>query len=166
MLKILAIIAAVLFAMFSGLALAVAGQLGFLVLFPLIAAALILYDYRLGVVVLAMIIPLSGSVLVPKLEGLNPYTYLSAAAIAGFMLSRFTNSKPIVWPPKVLLGFFVVPLVAAFLLSIPHLDELRRILHLILPESDLNLFLHFKKFVFGPVFFIVFTVLLCQRRCR
>jgi O-antigen ligase len=161
-LKILAILGAVLFAMFAGLAMAVAGQLGFLVLFPLFGAALILYDYRLAVVVLAMINPLSGSMLVPKLEGLNPYTYVSAAAVAGFMLSRFTSSKPIIWPPKVLLLFLVFPLVAGFLLGIPHLDELQRNLHKVLPDGALNTVLYFKKYVFQPMLLVVFSLLLAN----
>ena len=162
MLKILALIAVVLFAMFAGLALAVAGQLGFLVLFPLIAAALILYDYRVAVVILAMINPLSGSMLVPQHEGLNPYTYLSAAAVAGFMLSRFTSSKPIVWPPKVLIVFFVFPLMGGFLLGIPHLDELQRNLHRVLPDGVVNIVLYFKKYVFEPMFLVAFSVLLAN----
>jgi O-antigen ligase len=161
-LKILALIAAVLFAMFAGLALAVVGQLGFLVLFPLVGVVLILYDYRVAVVILAMINPLSGSMLVPKLEGLNPYTYLSAAAVAGFMLSRFTSSKPIVWPPKVLLIFLVFPLLAGFLLGIPHLDELQRNLHKVLPDGVVNTVLYFKKYVYQPLLLVAFSVLLAN----
>lgn len=162
MLKILAIVAALSFAIFAGLALAVAGEFGFLILFPLLGAALILYDYRVAVVILAMINPLSGSILVPKLEGLNPYTYVTAAAVVGFMLSRFGSAKPVVWPPKVLLVFLLLPLVGGFLLGIPHLDVLQQNLVRVLPDSSVSLILYFKKFVYQPLLLVVFSLLLAN----
>jgi O-antigen ligase len=161
-LKILAIFAAVLFAAFAGLALAVAGEVGLLLLFPMIGFALVLYDYRIAVVVLAMIYPLSGSQLIPRLEGLNPYTYLSAAAIGGFMLSRFSNSKPVVWPPKVLLIFFIGPLVAGYLLGVPNIDELQRNLPKVLPDGIVTTVSYFKTYLFQPILLVMFSVLLAN----
>jgi O-antigen ligase len=158
----LAIIVAGLFALFVGLVLAVAGELGFVLLVPLMAVALILYDYRVAVILLAMLIPLSGSMFVPRLPGLNPYTYLTAAAIVGLIMSRFTGSKPFVWPPRVLLFCFALPLLVGVILGLPRLDEGERNLRQFEPQAILDATGYIRRFILTPVVLIGFSVLLAN----
>jgi len=160
--KILALCAAILFALFAGLATAVAGGLSLLVLLPLIAGALVIYDYRIGVVVLALLFPLSDSALVPRAEGLNPYTYLSAATLAGLMIKKFTGSRSIVWPPRVLLICIVLPLVAGFMLGLPHLGEGVRNMLKINPDARLDTLSYFRSYIFKPMLLVIFAVALAN----
>lgn len=156
------IVAAAVFALFAGLGLAVVGGLGLLVLVPVVAAVLIVYDYRIGVVVLALIIPLSGSMFVPRAEGLNPYTYVTAAAVAGLMLRKFSGPSRLVWPPRILLYCFVLPLGVGFFLGLPHLGEGARNLLKIDPGAVLDTIAYLKQFIHKPLVLLLFACLLAN----
>lgn len=160
--KVLAIFAAVAFALFAGLAMAVVGGVGLLVMLPLAAVALIIFDYRVGVCLLALLIPLSGSSLVPRAEGLNPYTYITAASLAGLMVRKFFSPDGIVWPPRVLLVCIVSPMIVGFVLGLPHLDEGVRNLLKINPDARLDTISYFKQYIYEPLRLVIFAVLLAN----
>lgn len=160
--KALLFIAAAIIALFAGLAMAVVGGFGLLLLFPVIAAVFVITDYRIGVVLLMLVFPLAGSKLIPQAEGLNPFTYATAAAVAGLMLRKFFHPGQIVWPPRPLLFCIAIPLVAAVMLGIPHLDEGVRNLLKINPDARLNLVSYVKQYIYRPLLLLLFAVLLAN----
>lgn len=160
--KVLLFIAAMSVALLAGLAMAIVGGFGLLLLFPVVAAAFVISDYRIGVVLLAVMVPLSDSMLIPRAEGLNPFTYVSAAALAGFMLRKFLHPGQRVWPPRPLLFCIVVPLIVSVMMGVPHLDEGVRNLLKINPDARLDLLSYFRQYVYRPLLLVLFSVLLAN----
>ncbi|MBN8490180.1 MAG: O-antigen ligase family protein [Burkholderiales bacterium] len=159
---VLFVLAFMAVALFAGLVMAVLGGIGLLLLFPLAAALLVASNYRIGVVLLAIIIPLAGSVLVPKAEGLNPYTYATAAAVVGLMLKRFFSPEKMVWPPRVMIFSFLIPLLAAFVIGVPHLAEGARNMLKLNSELRFDTLYYFRQYVYKPMLLVGFSILLAN----
>lgn len=154
---------AVFLAVFAGLAMAVVGGFGLLILFPILFSLLILYDYRVAVLLLAFLIPLTGSELVPQPRGLNPNTYALVCGVLGLSMRRYFNSETkFVWPPRVFWMCMVFPLIIGYLLALPHLGEGASNLLKIYPNMSLGLYEYSKNYLYRSAQLIVFSVLLAN----
>ena len=95
----------------------------------LTATTFILLDYRVGVVVLILFMPISASILFPHellgITGLNPINILLAATLASYLFRRFfvVRAKRD-FVPRFMLWLFIVPVVLAGLHGIPHVSEI------------------------------------------
>lgn len=158
--KALVVIVSILFAVFAGLAMAIAGEAALILVVPLIVGTMIIRDYRVGVVILVLIFPLFGSALVPRAEGLNPYTYVTALTITALMLRKSLGAGRIAWPPNMLWWCIALPLIAAFLLGLPHLSEGVRNLRQINPAAKMDELSYFKQSIYEPLLLVIFAFLL------
>jgi O-antigen ligase len=102
---------------------AVFGTDALVYVFPIIVAATILIDYRIAVVLLALMLPFQSSPLLPQTQGFNPITYGVIAAIFSLIIRHFYELKSVVVIPRVVILCVVVPLIAGVLLAWPHLDQ-------------------------------------------
>lgn len=113
-----------LFALFIGLVSAVfGGVLAMLLVLPLIAIGAIFKDYRIGVLLLAVLLPWTASPLLPQAQGLNMINYLTLATLLSFGVPAMFGRREVVALPKPLVWFYLMPLTLAFILAVPHLPE-------------------------------------------
>jgi O-antigen ligase len=97
----------------------IAGFLG------LIAAAVVMYDYRVGVVCLTVLFPWSSSPFVPQTHGFNLVNFLVAATTVSLVLRRILRREHSVLLPRVMVWYYMVPFVLAVALAFPNLGQAR-----------------------------------------
>ncbi len=114
-----------LFAMVIGTAVAILdNKLTIIFFLPVIPIILIMRDYRVGVVLLAILLPHSDAPFLPKFTGFNLVGYLSLAALLSFSLNRISGKHELIWLPKWLWLFYLVPVLLAALNGLSHLSEI------------------------------------------
>jgi O-antigen ligase len=121
---ILAAVALVGFGAASGVAIAFGETAAFYITVSLILSAAILFDFRIGAVVLILLLPLSQTNFFPHsmfgLPGLNPFNMLILATTASYALRGRISAlapKPLVW-------LYIVPILLAGLMSIPNFEKI------------------------------------------
>ena len=91
------------------------------------AGAAVLMDFRLGALLLVVLLPVSTTLIFPRallgLTGLNPLNVLLAGALAAYVL-RGRLQKRGAFLPRPLLWFYIVPIVIAGLLGMQHFDDI------------------------------------------
>ena len=122
-----AVLAMVALAVGSGYALAVGELAGMYVALALIGSVAVLIDFRVGAVLLLLMLPMSPSDLFPRtllqVPGLNPLNLLVVATVASYVISgRARQAGPAVRQPVVWL--YILPMCAAALIGLPHLHEI------------------------------------------
>ncbi len=96
----------------------VGGVLPLLLIISFGAAALILFDYRLGVLLLIVTLPISHTTLFPHelfgVAGLNPLNLLFVATLGSYAVARLTGQSTVRIPySKTLLIWYVLPITIA-----------------------------------------------------
>jgi len=85
----------------------------------------VLADYRIGAVLLVLMLPVEGSNLFPHsvfgVVGLNPLNPVLAATFASYLMRGYGYKRLI---PKPLVWLFVAPIVVAGLIGMPHVGEI------------------------------------------
>jgi O-antigen ligase len=118
----------VAFAAASGYGLAVGELDAFYVTFTLAACVGVLVDFRIGVVVLILLLPVSATTLFPRsllgVTGLNPNNLLLAATLVSFVAAGRLQRPAGAFLPQPLLWLFVVPILVAGLLGMGHVDDI------------------------------------------
>jgi O-antigen ligase len=121
------LVALALFAFAAGLGYALAyGELqAFFMAASLVAALAVLFDFRIGVVLMAILLPLSATQVFPYgllgIPGLNPMNVLVATTLASYVI-RGGSVRQLV-PPRVL-WLVAVPVLAASLIGMRHVHEI------------------------------------------
>ena len=94
----------------------------------LLGCAFILLDFRVGVVLLIVLMPLSRSHVFPHamfgITGLNPVNLLLAATLGACLLQGLGGAGLRDLVPRPLLWLYLAPLVAAAALGLRHVDEI------------------------------------------
>src|SRR5688572_15989861 len=111
----------------SGYALALHEMAGLYVGLSLVCAVAVLLDFRVGAVLLLLMMPTAASSLFPHkllgITGLNPLNLLLVATLGSYVIHRGLQasaslvSKPLAW-------LYIVPIVAASLIGVGHVDEM------------------------------------------
>jgi O-antigen ligase len=101
--------------------------IGLYVAISLVAAVAVLFDFRVGAVLLALMLPVSPSELFPRtmlgIAGLNPLNLLLAATVASYVISgRLRPAGPAL--PRQVLWLYLVPLAVAAFIGMPHVREI------------------------------------------
>jgi len=91
------------------------------------AAVAVLLDYRIGAILLLLLVPVSATSLFPRglmgVTGLNPVNMLLAATLIAYLAKgRLEHPGPLL--PRPLAWLFIAPIVAAGLLGIRHVDDI------------------------------------------
>ncbi|HUG79720.1 MAG TPA: O-antigen ligase family protein [Burkholderiales bacterium] len=115
------------FAVACGFALALGELDALYVTLSLITCIAVFYDFRIGAVLLVLMLPIAGSTLFPRtlmgLTGLNPLNLLLAGTLASYVL-RGRLQRAGSFLPKPLLWLYVVPIVVGGLLGARHVDDI------------------------------------------
>jgi O-antigen ligase len=125
------ILGLVLFGCAWGLAVAYAAVGATLLAVSFIACLLCLRDFRVGVMLLIVIMPVSSSTLFPHamfgITGFNPLNLLILATLAVFLMRAAGNEALHGFIPRPLFWLYLVPIVAAGIIGSQHVSEIPRI---------------------------------------
>lgn len=147
---------------FFGLLVAVAGVNALYLCVSLIGCVFILRDFRIGVVLLVLLVPISRSTVFPHellgITGLNPLNLLLAGTLAGYFLNALSDGSLRRFVPRPLLWMYIVPILAAGVLGSRHLGEIPPVLFEKLIEFN-SVTGYFRDVVIKPLSLVVFALL-------
>ena len=92
-----------------------------------VACIAILFDYRIGAILLALLLPISSTAFFPHalmgMTGLNPMNVLLVGTLAAYVLhGRLEHPGPLM--PRPVLWLYLVPIVLAGVLGLTHFDDI------------------------------------------
>ena len=123
----LALLVLVAFGAASGVMIAMGELQALYVCLSLLACTAVLYDFRVGAVLLVILLPFSASSVFPHelmgIRGLNPINLLVLGTLGSFLLhGRVGYNGTVV--PKPLMWLYIVPIVLGGLLGMRHVDDI------------------------------------------
>jgi hypothetical protein len=131
-----------LLGVFCGLVVAVAELNGLYLCAALIGCAFILLDFRIGVVLLILLMPVSSTSVFPRamfgITGLNPVNLLLAGTLVSYLLRGLFDGSLRRFMPRPLLWLYVVPIIIAGALGSSHVGDIAPAL-LMLRKPDLRI---------------------------
>jgi hypothetical protein len=146
-----------------GLAVALAEYNALILCFALTACIFILIDFRVGVILLITLMPISASSVFPHamagITGLNPLNLLLAATLGSYFLQRLSEEGRKRVVPKRLLWAYVGPIAVAGLIGAFHVGEIAPYFHM----NDLIEFSsaggYLRDLLLKPLFWVLFALL-------
>jgi O-antigen ligase len=154
-----------LFGALWGVAVAAGGLTAFYLCASLIASAFVLIDFRVGVVALILLMPISGSsTLFPHemlgVVGLNPLNLLLAGTICSWLLHAFAAGSLARFVPRPLLWLYIVPILAAGAIGSRHIHEIAPTLLVMYQGLDFpGAARYLQEMVLKPLLMVVFCLL-------
>jgi len=148
-----------------GLAVAAGGLTSLYLLASLIACGFILFDFRVGVVLLILLMPMSGSsTLFPHemfgLVGLNPLNLLLAGTLISCMLHALADNSLPRLLPRPLLCLYIVPILIAGAIGSRHIHEIAPTLVITYQALDFpDAASYLRDMVLKPMLMVVFALL-------
>ena len=148
-----------------GIAVAAGGLTSFYLCATLIACSLIVVDFRIGVVLLILLMPISGSsTLFPHemfgVVGLNPLNLLLAGTLFSCLLHAAAERSLPQFLPQPLLWLYIVPIVIAGAIGSRHIHEIAPALLILFQELDFaNAAAYLREWVAKPLLMVVFALL-------
>jgi hypothetical protein len=120
---------AIAFAALFGFATALVGpSKHFLIVLAFIPAIVMVFDYRIGIVLLMFLLPFDNSPHLPKLGSLNVPALLLLAVSSAFLFqaaARRFSARPLhVVLPKTLVVYYIVPVTLAAVIGSMHFNEI------------------------------------------
>src|ERR1700682_4326041 len=95
----------------------------------LVGCAFILRDFRIGVVLLILLMPISRSWVFPHamlgITGLNPFNLLLVATLGSYLLRGLSDTSTGRFLPRPLLWLYIVPIIVAGAMGSFHVEEIR-----------------------------------------
>lgn len=153
-----------LLGVFWGAVVAVAGLNALYLCVSLIGCAFILFDFRIGVVLLILLMPISTSHLFPRamlgIPGLNPLNLLLAGTLGSCLLRGLSGGSLRRFLPRPLLWLYVVPILLAGIIGSQHVGDIGpqfRIFPDIIEFNDAAGY--FREMVGKPLSMVVFALL-------
>ena len=148
-----------------GMAVAAGGLTSLYLFASLIACGFILFDFRVGVVLLILLMPMSGSsTLFPHemfgVVGLNPLNLLLAGTLISCMLHALADNSLPRLLPRPLLCLYIVPILIAGAIGSRHIHEIAPTLVIAYQELDFpDAASYLRDMVLKPMLMVVFAVL-------
>jgi len=153
----------VLLCAFCGALVAVAETNALYLCLSLIGCAFILYDFRIGVVLLILLMPISSSTVFPRamlgITGLNPLNLLLIGTLASCLLHGLFDGSIRRFVPRPLLWLYVAPFLAAGVLGARHFGDIAPafLMYNVLPFDTVAGYV--RDLVVKPLFTVVFALL-------
>jgi len=152
-----------LFGLAWGGVVAMAGVNALYLCVSLIGCAFILRDFRIGVALLIVLMPISRSWMFPHamlgITGLNPFNLLLVGTVGSLLLQGLSekNRGPLV--PRPLLWLYVVPIIAAGVLGAGHVHQIPSFLldHQVIEFDSAGGY--FRDLIIKPLMMVIFALL-------
>jgi len=155
---ILAVLGLVAFAAASGVALAYGELSAFYVALSLICGMAVMYDFRIGAVLLVIMLPMGATHLFPhsmmNVPGLNPNNILIVATLASYLLR---GNRVGVLTPKPLIWLYVVPILIAGVIGLPHVLDIPSFFELLPYTEEVG---YFREEAIRPLLIVAVAMLL------
>jgi len=153
-----------LLGIFWGFVVAIAGLNALLLAAALIGCAFILLDFRIGVVLLILLMPISSSDVFPHamlgITGLNPLNLLLVATLGSCLLQGLSDGSIRRFMPRPLLWLYVVPFLVAGVLGSRHVGDIAPALYMYNnPLQFDSASGYLRDLVFKPLLLVVFALL-------
>ena len=148
-----------------GMAVAAGGLISLYLCASLIACGFILFDFRIGVVLLILLMPMSGSsTLFPHemfgVVGLNPLNVLLAGTLISCMLHALADNSLRRLLPRPLLWLYIVPILIAGAIGSRHIREIAPTLLIVYQGLDFpDAASYLRDMVLKPMLMVVFALL-------
>lgn len=155
-----------------GVSVAAGGLMAFFLCASLLACGFVLFDFRIGVVALILIMPLSGSsTLFPHemfdITGLNPLNLLLAGTLGSYLLHALFGGGLRNFLPPPLLWLYVVPILAAGLVGSRHVHEIAATLLVYYQELDsLDPASYLQGMVLKPLLMVLYCLLVAAAAAK
>ena len=154
----------VLLCAFCGAAVAVAETNALYLCLSLIGCAFILYDFRIGVVLLILLMPVSSSTVFPRamlgVTGLNPLNLLLVGTLASCLLHGLFDGSIRRFMPRPLLWLYVVPFLIAGVMGSRHFGDIVPAFFMYNVLSFDTVAGYVRDLVVKPLFTVVFALLI------
>lgn len=138
----------------------------------IVGCIFILRDFRVGVILLIVLMPISRSYIFPHamfgITGLNPLNLLLIGTLGAWMLAAVAERREERFMPRPLLWLYIVPIILAGLLGTRHVGEIARAFYAYeMLEFD-TATSYFRDMVVKPLFLVLFALLVAAalRRSR
>jgi O-antigen ligase len=148
-----------------GLAIAAGGLMSFYVVITLVGCGFVLADFRIGVVLLILLMPISGSsTLFPHemfgVVGLNPVNLLLVGTLLSCAFQALSDGSIRRLVPRPLLWLYLLPILLAGIVGARHIHEVAPALTVAYPAVDFpNVAAYFRDMVVKPLLLVVFALL-------
>jgi O-antigen ligase len=148
-----------------GVVLAAGGVTAFFLCASLLACAFVLADFRVGVVALILLMPISGSsTLFPHemfgIVGFNPLNLLLAGTFCSWLLHAFADAGLRRFLPRPLLWLYVVPILIAGAIGSRHIHEIAPTLLVVYQGLDFaDAASYLRELVLKPLLMVLFALL-------
>ena len=122
--KVLIVVVASLMALLVGVTSAlVGGLLALLIVIMVVPVVLLIFDYRIGVAAMAIVLPFASSPLLPRAQGLDVTNYLVALSLLSLLVPRLLGRQPMVLVPRAVVWLFLAPVTMGIIVAWPHVRE-------------------------------------------
>jgi len=154
----------VLLGVFFGSLVAVADLNALYLAASLIACIFLLHDFRIGVVLLILLMPIASTSIFPRtmlgIPGLSPVNLLLAGTLGSYLLHSLFDGSLRRFVPRPLLWLYVVPMIIAGALGATHVGDIAPALTM-LREPDLRIGVagYISIFVVNPLLMVAFALL-------
>ncbi len=146
-----------------GAAVAVAGTAAALICVSLVACVFCLRDFRFGVVVLILIMPISSSAIFPHemfgVSGLNPLNLLLMATLGSYLMGHIGHGALKGLTPRPLLFLYLVPIFFGAFLGMGHVAEIPPIFKEMNWVDYNNATGYWRDLVVKPLFLVLYALL-------
>ncbi len=150
-------------ALAGGVAVAMADVSGLVLCLTIIAAVLVMLDFRVGVVLLIVMMPIGASQIFPRsmlgVTGLNPVNLLMLATLASFLVRGHMPGVLARLAPRSLVWFYVVPFIVAGVLGTRHVDEILPYIYLDTLVFKADMTTYVRDYLIKPLLLVVFALL-------
>jgi O-antigen ligase len=149
-------------ALAGGAAVAMADVNGLVLCLTVAAGLLVLLDFRVGVVLLIVMMPIGASQVFPRsmlgVTGLNPVNVLIAVTLASFLLRGHLPGGLARLMPRPLVWMYLVPFLVAGVLGTRHVDEILPVfIDTQIFKMDMTIYV--RDYVLKPLLIVVFGLL-------
>ena len=153
----------VLIGIFWGAVVAFAGLNSLYLCMALLGSVFILFDFRIGVVVLIMLLPISTSSVFPHammgVRGLNPVNLLIAATLGSYILQALSGGGVRRFLPQPLAWLYIVPIVIGGLIGSNHVGQIAQQFQLTDHVQFHDAVGYLRETVFKPLLLVLFALL-------
>src|SRR3954468_7146397 len=164
------LVAIALFGVLWGGVVAIAEVNALFLCVSLIGCAFILRDFRIGVALMIVLMPISRSWMFPHamlgITGLNPFNLLLVGTVGSLLLQGLSekNRRPLV--PRPLLWLYVVPIIAAGVLGAGHVNQIPSFLldHQVIEFDSAGGY--FRDLIIKPLMMVIFALLVGAAMAR
>jgi O-antigen ligase len=153
-----------------GFAVAVGEVAALLLCAAAIACLFVLFDFRVGVVLLILAMPVSGSAIFPHqmfgITGLNPLNLVIAATFFSFLLRALSEGGFGGFLPRRLFWLYLAPFAVAGVMGVRHAGEIPAVAYTLELVHFNNAFGYVRDVIARPLFLVLFALLLGAAAAR